>query len=226
MPVRTFSQVSYDDIHTPRILFTSHPPLSYTDGGSAITWRRANFMFLSCALLLGYCHYMYYNVYTERERERERERPHCLSLPPTGSCLSGDTQILNITIVYLQGTTITIFSWVGSCPFYYIGVWVSIPFDMRWYILCVGFPTNRMLFCVGSKRVCGGRWGGVVACRAGGGLLINGLIVPVVICSSHPCASAWHFVQLTEGVGRSSNSSLSYVKAVHCTPRHIPIKDL
>ena len=94
-------------------------------------------------------------------------------------------------------------------PFYYIGVWVSIPFDIRWYILCVGFPTNRMLFCVGSKRVCGGRWGGVVACRAGGGLLINGLIVPVVICSSHPCASAWHFVQLTKSVGRRSNSLLS-----------------
>ena len=25
------------------------------------------------------------------------------------------------------------------------------------------------------------------------------IIVPVVICLSHPCASAWHLVQLTEG---------------------------
>ena len=73
MPVRTFNQVSHDDMYISKIVFTSHTLVSYTDGGLAITWRRANFMFLSCAPLLGYCHCMYYSVYTERERERERE---------------------------------------------------------------------------------------------------------------------------------------------------------
>ena len=32
--------------------------------------------------------------------------------------------------------------------------------------LCFRFPTNRIFFWVGPKRVCGGRWGGVVPCGA------------------------------------------------------------
>ena len=76
MPVRTFNQVSCDDIYISKRVFTSHTLVSYTDGALALTWRRANFMFLSCALLLGYCHYTTVYIQRERERERERERDH------------------------------------------------------------------------------------------------------------------------------------------------------
>ncbi len=39
--------------------------------------------------------------------------------------------------------------------FSYIGFWASIPFIIFSSVLCFRFPTNRILFCVGSKRVCG-----------------------------------------------------------------------
>jgi hypothetical protein len=37
-------------------------------------------------------------------------------------------------------------------------MWRSLSFMLYvcWFHLCIGFPTNRILFCVGSKRVCRG----------------------------------------------------------------------
>jgi len=43
----------------------------------------------------------------------------------------------------------------------YIGFGVPIPSHTIWPFGCIRFPANRISFCVGSKRVCGGGWGGV-----------------------------------------------------------------
>ena len=32
----------------------------------------------------------------------------------------------------------------------------SVVYVICWFHFCIGFPTNRILFCVGSKRVCRG----------------------------------------------------------------------
>jgi hypothetical protein len=55
----------------------------------------------------------------------------------------------------------------------------SVVYVLCCFHFCIGFPTNRIFFCVGSKRVCGGSVV-VVACRAGQRLLITGLFMAVV----------------------------------------------
>ena len=47
------------------------------------------------------------------------------------------------------------FGGMGSRHFSYILVSASTPFRMCWSDLCARFPPNRLLFCVGSKRVHG-----------------------------------------------------------------------
>ncbi len=106
-------------------------------------------MFLSCALLLGYCHYMYYSAYTEREGERERERETTLFKPTPYWVVSVVPPNINTEIVYSQGRALTLFMLVSSLCLY-IGFGVSIPLHIIWHVLCIRFPTNRISI-LGSK---------------------------------------------------------------------------
>ncbi len=135
MLVRTFNQVSYDDIYISKRVFTSHTLVSYTDGGLAITWKRANFMFLSCALLLGYCHYMNYSVYTEREREKERETTLFKHTPLLGRvCRSPKYQHRNCVLTKQSSNMCVFFTRVSSFCLY-MGFGMPIPFDINVCVL-------------------------------------------------------------------------------------------
>jgi len=50
----------------------------------------------------------------------------------------------------------------------------TLPFSTCVSVLCSRFLTNRILFCVGSKGVFGGRLGGIGASRESGSLLLLG----------------------------------------------------
>jgi hypothetical protein len=45
-------------------------------------------------------------------------------------------------------------------------------YNICWSTLCFRFPTNRILLWLGSKRVCRGRWGGVVPCGVSVGVWV------------------------------------------------------
>ena len=116
---------------------------------------------------LNICRVIY--IYIYREREREREHTPFKPYPPIGSCLSGDTQKMNPTIVYVQGTTLTLFFVAGFLPFLLHRTWVSILFQfMLVCSACSIFHKYKFVSCWLQKGL-RGRWEGVVACCAGGG---------------------------------------------------------
>jgi len=147
MPVRTFNQVSYDDIYISRILFTSHTPLSYTDGGLAIAWKRANFMFSSCPfswVIVTICT----TVYIQRERERERENILFKPYPHWVVSVVAHPAIAHNNRLFTRHNT-HVFLMLVSSFCLYIGFGVSIPLHIICLFFCIGFPTNKILFCVG-----------------------------------------------------------------------------
>ena len=85
-------------------------------------------------------------------------------------------------IIYLQGRTPALFL-NGLSRFYYIRVKASTPFRICWSVLCARFPTNRILFCVGSKRVRGVCVLGVVARRTESVSVAHSSFQHMLVCS-------------------------------------------
>jgi len=113
-------------------------------------------MFLSCALLLGHCHYMYYSVYTEREgegvhTEGDLARVCC---DRVGCASHGGTPNICAHQSFIYRAQLSRFCCLFACccDFPYIGVWASLPCSMFGFVGALGFPLIGFRVVLAPKR--------------------------------------------------------------------------
>jgi len=161
MPVRTFNQVSYDDIYIS-IVFRK---VSYTP--YPIWTADRHWPGKTNTLLLFYtppesCHYICIVIYRETERERESTHTH-LNPYPLGRIRRGmflysicwlRCALDFLKIGYCFGLAQKGSAGLGGEASSHVAQ--SVIYVICWFHFCIGFPTNRILCCVGSKWACRG----------------------------------------------------------------------